>query len=299
MTPKAFRDYSLVVTLSLIWASSFLLIKISVDEVPPVTMAAIRVLIAFVILYLLARLRGQPLAPPWGAGGSARWGHFLVIGMLGNGIPFTLVSWGEIEITAALAAILIGVMPVFTVIFAHGFGVERVTGPLRLAGIAAGTAGLVVLMGPAVLTELGGAALHELALIGAAASYAATAVYARRLTLRLPLVPLAAGSMAASAAVMVPAALILEAPWRLAPGPAAVISVALLGIVATGFASIIYFRLLASAGPTFASTINYLLPVFGAGLSVVLLGEHVGLRELAAMVLILSGIALVRSPANR
>jgi drug/metabolite transporter (DMT)-like permease len=299
MAPRAFRDYTLVVTLSLIWASSFLLIKIAIDEVPPVTMAAVRVLIAFVILYLLARLRGQPLASPWGDGGRTQWGHFLVIGMLGNGIPFTLVSWGEIEITAALAAILIGVMPVFTVVFAHGFGVERITGPLRLAGIAAGTAGLVVLMGPAVLTELGGAALHELALIGAAASYAATAVYARRLTLRLPLVPLAAGSMAASSAVMVPAALILEAPWRLSPGPGAVISVALLGIVATGFASIIYFRLLASAGPTFASTINYLLPVFGAGLSVVLLGEHVGLRELAAMVLILSGIALVRGPAGR
>jgi drug/metabolite transporter (DMT)-like permease len=299
MAPRAFRDYTLVVTLSLIWASSFLLIKIAIDEVPPVTMAAVRVLIAFLILYLLARLRGQELAPPWGEGGRVRWRHFLVIGMLGNGIPFTLVSWGEIEITAALAAILIGVMPVFTVVFAHGFGVERITGPLRLAGIAAGTAGLVVLMGPAVLTELGGAALHELALIGAAASYAATAVYARRLTLRLPLVPLAAGSMAASSAVMVPAALILEAPWRLSPGPGAVISVALLGIVATGFASIIYFRLLASAGPTFASTINYLIPVFGAGLSVVLLGEHVGLRELAAMVLILSGIALVRGPVSR
>ena len=299
MAPKAFRDYTLVVTLSLIWASSFLLIKIAIDEVPPVTMAAVRVLIAFVILYLLARLRGQPLAPPWRDGGRAQWGHFLVIGMLGNGIPFTLVSWGEIEITAALAAILIGVMPVFTVVFAHWFRVERVTGPLRLAGIAAGSAGLVVLMGPAVVTELGGAALHELALIGAAASYAATAVYARRLTLRLPLVPLAAGSMAASTVVMVPAALILEAPWRLSPGPGAVSAVALLGIVATGFASIIYFRLLASAGPTFASTINYLIPVFGAGLSVMLLGEQVGLRELAAMVLILSGIALVRGPGSR
>jgi len=299
MTPKAVRDYALVVTLSLIWASSFLLIKIAVHEVPPVTMAAVRVLIAFVILYLLMRLRGQELAPPWGAGGRAQWGHFLVIGMLGNGIPFSLVSWGEIEITAALAAILIGVMPVFTVIFAHGFGVERVTGPRRLAGVAAGTAGLVVLMGPAVLTELGGAALHELALIGAAASYAATAVYARRLTLRLPLVPLAAGSMAASTAVMVPAALILEAPWRLSPGAGAVGAVALLGIVATGFASIIYFRLLASAGPTFASTINYLIPVFGVALSIVLLGESVGPREVAAMVLILSGIALVRAPASR
>ncbi|MEE8563862.1 MAG: EamA family transporter [Alphaproteobacteria bacterium] len=299
MTPTALRDYALVVTLSLIWGSSFLLIKIAIDEVPPVTMAAVRVVIAFVVLYLVVRLRGQSLAPPWGAGGRVRWGHYLVIGMLGNGIPFSLISWAEIEITAALAAILIGVMPVFTVVFAHGFGVERVTGPRRLAGIAAGFAGLVVLMGPAALTEMGGAALHELALIGGAASYAATAVYARRLTLRLELVPLAAGSMAASAMVMVPAALILETPWRLTPGPGAASAVAALGIVATGFASIIYFRLLASAGPTFAATVNYLIPVFGAGLGVVLLGEQVAPWEVAALVFILSGIALVGSPVSR
>lgn len=299
MSSRALRDYGLVVTLSLIWGSSFLLIKVAIDEVPPVTMAAVRVVIAFAVLYLLVRLGGQSLAPPWGAGGRVRWGHYLVIGMLGNGIPFSLVSWGEIEITAALAAILIGVMPVFTVVFAHGFGVERVTGPWRLAGIAAGLAGLVVLMGPAALTEMGGAALHELALIGAAACYAATAVYARRLTLRLALVPLAAGSMAASAMVMVPAALILETPWRLSPGLGAGSAVAALGVIATGFASIIYFRLLASTGPTFAATINYLIPVFGAGLSVVLLGEQVGPREVLALVLILSGIALVRSPLSR
>jgi drug/metabolite transporter (DMT)-like permease len=290
------RDYALVVILSLIWGSSFLLIKLAIDEIPPITMAATRVVIAFAVLYLVARLRGQTLAPPWNAGGRARWGQFLVIGMLGNGIPFSLVSWGEIEITAALAAILIGVMPVFTVILAHGFGVERVTGTQRMIGLGAGFAGLVVLMGPAVLGEMGRAALHELALVGAAASYAATAVYARRLTLRLALVPLAAGSMAASALVMVPAALILETPWRLAPGLGAVSAVTALGVIATGFASIIYFRLLASTGPTFASTINYLIPVFGAALSVVLLGEQVGLREMAALVLILSGIALVRSP---
>ncbi len=297
--PQVIRDYTLVVILSLIWGSSFLLIKLAIDDIPPITMAATRVVIAFAVLYLVVRLRGQTLAPPWGAGGRARWGQFLVIGMLGNGIPFSLVSWGEIEITAALAAILIGVMPVFTVILAHGFGVERVAGPQRVVGVGAGFAGLVVLMGPTVLGEMGGATLHELALVGAAASYAATAVYARRLTLRLALVPLAAGSMAASALVMVPAALFFETPWRLSPGLGAVSAVTALGVIATGFASIIYFRLLASTGPTFASTINYLIPVFGAALSVVLLGEQVGLRELAALVLILSGIALVRSPVNR
>ncbi len=297
MPSNAVRDYGLALSLSLIWGSSFLLIKIAVADVPPLTMAAARVAIAFAVLYAVARAGGRPLAPPWAEGGRALWGHFLVIGMLGNGIPFTLISWGEVEVTAALAAILIGVMPVFTVVLAHGFGVERVSGPQRLLGIAAGFAGLVVLIGPAVLAELGHALLHQLAVIGGAASYAATGVYARRLSLRMPATVLSAGSMAAASLIMVPAALVLDAPWRLAPGWGSISAVLALGVVATGFASIIYFRLLAAAGPTFASTINYLIPVFGAGLGVALLGESVGWMEIAALVLILSGIALVRGPA--
>jgi drug/metabolite transporter (DMT)-like permease len=220
--------------------------------------------------------------------------------MLGNGIPFTLVSWGEIEVSASLAAILIGVMPVFTVVFAHLTAIERIDGPRRLIGVGAGLAGLVVLMGPAALGRLGGeAVLAQLAVAGAAASYAATAVYARRLTLRMPTLTLAAGTMGASAAVMVPAALLVDAPWRLAPSAGAVASVAALGVFATALASIVYFRLLASAGPTFSSMINYLIPAFGAVIGVAWLGEAVGPRELVALALILGAIALVRNPMTR
>ena len=299
LSPGSLRDYALLVTLSAIWGASFLFIKLAIVEVTPVTMAAVRIVIAFGLLYVLARANGQ--IPKWSMAREGRglWGHFIFIGVLGNGLPFTLVSWGEVEITASLAAILIGVMPVFTVIFAHGFGVERLTGARRLAGIGAGFAGLILLTGPAVLGELGGAALHELAVIGAAASYAATAVYARRLALRMPALTLATGSLAASALIMVPMALIVESPWTLRPGLAAIGSVAFLAVFATGLASIVYFRLLAAAGPTFASMINYMIPVFGAGFGMLFLGEIVGAWEIAALALILSGVALVKSPVSR
>lgn len=296
MTTQSVRDYGLVLTLSLIWGSSFLLIKIAVAEVPPLTMAACRVFIAFLVLYAIARWHGESLARPGTSGSGALWGHFFVIGMLGNGIPFTLISWGEVEVSSALAAILIGVMPVFTVVFAHVFRVEKVTSARRLLGIIAGFAGLVVLIGPAALSQLGHAALHEVAIIAAAASYAATGVYARRLTLRMSVIVLSAGAMAASSLIMVPAALILDTPWRLNPGMGSIAAVAALGAFATGIASIIYFRLLASAGPTFASTVNYLIPVFGAVLGVAVLSEVLNLSDLAALALILSGIALVRNP---
>ena len=294
------RDYVLLLTLSLIWGGSFAVIKIAVATVTPLTIAAGRIAIAFILLYALARAAGEVLPALRDAAGRASWGHFLAVGMLGNGIPFTLVSWGEIEVSASLAAILIGVMPVFTVVFAHLTAIERIDGPRRLIGVGAGLAGLVVLMGPAALGRLGGeAVLAQLAVAGAAASYAATAVYARRLTLRMPTLTLAAGTMGASAAVMVPAALLVDAPWRLAPSAGAVASVAALGVFATALASIVYFRLLASAGPTFSSMINYLIPAFGAVIGVAWLGEAVGPRELVALALILGAIALVRNPMTR
>lgn len=293
--PKPLGAYALLLTLSAIWGSSFLLIKIAVAEVPPLTMTAARMALALAFLHGLCLWRGEAPPPPATREGRRLWGHFLVIGMLGNGLPFTLIAWGEIAVDSALAAILIGAMPIFTVLFAHASGVERIAGARALAGIAAGFAGLVALMGPAAVMGLGAAALSELAIAAAAASYAATAVYARRLSLQVPAATLAAGTMAAGALIMVPAALVLEAPWRLDPGAGALAAVAALGLVGTGCAALVYFRLLAAAGPTFTSMINYLIPVFGAALGAALLGETLGPAEMAALALILGGIALIRA----
>ncbi|MCH7635405.1 MAG: DMT family transporter, partial [Proteobacteria bacterium] len=95
--------------------------------------------------------------------------------------------------------------------------------------------------------------------------------------------------------IMTPLALVIDAPWTLAPAPAAVGAAFILGLVATGLATLIFFKLLASAGATFASTINYLIPVIGVILGVAWLGESIGVTELAAMALVLSGVVLVRS----
>ena len=189
-------------------------------------------------------------------------------------------------------------MPVFTVVLAQVFGIERITSWKTMVGIAVGFSGLILLVGPAILKELGGATIHELAVIGAAASYAATAVYARKLAVRLPAVTLGAGTMAASACVMIPMAFMFEAPWQMRPGADAIWAVAFLGVVSTGLASVVYFRLLASTGPTFTSMINYLIPLIGAGLGVLWLGETVGFYELLALALIIGGVALVRQRAD-
>ncbi|MQA66945.1 MAG: EamA family transporter [Alphaproteobacteria bacterium] len=293
-------DYALLVVLAVVWGGSFSLIKVAVETLPPLTIAAVRIALAAAILLLIARAAGEVLPSLAAAAGRRIWMHFLAVGMLGNGVPFTLVSWGEKEVSASLAAILIGVMPVFTVALARLTGIEPHFGWRRVGGICVGFGALVLLLGPAALGEIGGrTVLAQLAIAGAAASYATTAVYAKRLTFTVPTLTLAAGTMTACAVVMVPVAMVFDTPWTLHPSAGAVASVAALAVFPTALASIVYFRLLVSAGPTFASMINYLIPAFGAAVGIVWLGESISAAEVAALTLILAAIALVRNPVVR
>ncbi len=289
--PPTARDFTLLLTLSVIWGSSFALIKVAVATVPPFTLATGRVAVAAAVLLILQRLLDQPMP-----GNVKRWSQFTVVGILGNAAPFVLIGYGEIKVDSGLAATLIGVMPVCTVVFAHLFRVERGLGWRKALGVGCGLTGLIVLVGPAMLKQLANDVPAHLALVTAAASYAATAVYARHLTQTIPTVVLASGTMVASTVLMLPLALIIDAPWALAPTAGAVAATCALGLFATALASLIYFKLLASAGPTFAAMINYLIPAFGVLLGVVWLGERVQPNELAALGLILAGVALARTP---
>lgn len=292
------NNISSLFALALIWGAAFALIKIAVAGIPPLTMTAGRIALGAILLLAVQATVGPPLAallrPPVGR----HWRQFLVLGMLGNGIPFALIGWGEMHIASGLAAILIGTMPLFTLLLAYLFGVEHAPTRRAWAAIAVGFAGLVILIGPAALADLGrGSGIElaaQIAIILAAVSYAATAVYGRVLSLAMPISVVAAGSMTASALVMVPLALAVDQPWDLRPGPGAVAAVAALGIGATALAALIYFRLLRSAGPTFAALVNYLIPAFGFALGVVWLAEPVTARASLALLLILAALALVR-----
>lgn len=293
------RDILALLILSLIWGSSFALVKIAVDDIPPLTVAAGRIALGALLLLAVQAVVGPPLADLLRPPALGRWRQFLILGMLGNGIPFALIGYGETRIGSGLAAILIGTMPLFTLLFAYLFAVERGLSRRAWGGIGLGFAGLLVLIGPAALADLrassGLEVAAQLAIVLAGASYAATAVYGRILSLAMPVSVVAAGSMTASALIMVPVALAIDRPWQLTPGTDAVLAVAALGLGATAFASLVYFRLLRSAGPTFASLVNYLIPAFGVALGVVWLGEPVSARELAALALILTAVGLVRA----
>lgn len=289
MQSHSIKDWALLMALVLMWGSSFMFNKLGIATVPPATLVAGRLLVSAVVLLVIVYARGSRLPPPGKA-----WWSFLALAIIGNALPFYLISWGQKVVDSALAGILMAAMPLATIVLAHFLVATEKLARNRVAGFVLGFAGIVVLMGPAALRGMGGSLLQvvsELAILCAALCYALNSVLARLLVKDQFLVVSAAVLLLASLG-MVPYALVLDRPWTLAPSGASVASIVWLGIGPTAIATICYFRLISSAGPTFMSLVNYLAPCVALFAGAWLMHEEPGPNAYAGLVLILFGIAI-------
>jgi drug/metabolite transporter (DMT)-like permease len=281
--PHLLRDWALLAALVAIWGSAFMFIKLGVATVPPATLTASRLALGAATLYAVMRSRGLALPPP-----GPRWLSFAALAIVGNSVPFYLISWAQQVIDSALAGILMAIMPLATLSLAHFFVAgERMTAN-RALGFSLGFGGIAVLMGPAALAGLGGSLLAvaaQAAVLAGALCYAANSVMARRL--------IETDILVASTAVLI-VATVLDRPWTLTPSAGSAAAIVWLGVGPTALATLLYFALIASAGPTFMSLVNYLSPMVALLAGVTLLGEQPGTSAVAGLGLILLGIALSR-----
>ena len=289
MQARPLRDWAMLLALVAFWGSNFMFVKLGVSAVPPATLVAARLLLGALVLVAAVRALGHTF-PPFGRG----WLPYLVIALVGNCLPFWFISWGQQHIDSALAGILMAVMPLVTLMLAHRFVPgERMTA-YRLAGFLFGFVGIVLLMGPAALSGLGGAPLEvfgQLAVLCGAVCYSANTVIAR-VNLRGNLLVASAAIVTIAALVSVPIALAVDRPWQLRPDWASVAVIAWIGVGPTAVSTIIYFALIRSAGPTFMSLVNYLVPCVALGTGVALLHEAPGAHAYVGLVLILGGIGV-------
>jgi len=282
-------DWLLFIALGFFWGSSYLFIKIGVDAgLQPFTLVSLRLVIGLALLLLVVAVARESLPRD-----PRTYGHLAVLGFFSVALPFSLITWAEQHVDSSLAAVLTGAVPIFTIpIAALVLADERVTAN-RLIGVLVGLVGVAVVVGfdPASLT--GEALLPELALIGAAASYALGGVYARRNVHGLrPMIP--AMFQVAFAFVMVSvAAVALERPWEASLPVDALLAVAWLGIFGSGLAYLVFFRLLGRWGATRTTLVAYLLPIWGIVLGALVLSEPIDARLIAGTALVIGGIALV------
>lgn len=285
--PQGALAWALLLALVSMWGSSFLFIKLGVATVPPATLVAARLGIGALILVAVMRWRGLRFPAP-----GAIWLRYLALALVGNAIPFYLITWGQRVVDSALAGILMAVMPLATLVLAHLLvHGERMTAG-RVIGFIAGFAGIVVLMTGRGTTGGGEVALvYPLAVLCGALCYAANSVMTRLLA-RGDVLVASAGTLLLATLVSVPVALYADRPWTLAPSASSLAAIAWLGVGPTAVATLCYFRLIGLAGPTFMSLVNYLSPPVAVFLGVSLLGERPHISAYAGLALILAGIAV-------
>jgi drug/metabolite transporter (DMT)-like permease len=292
--PMGAIEWLLLIALSVLWGGTFLFAEIALEEVRPFTLVLGRVGIAALILVVVVYATGHRMPRSWTA-----WLPFLIMGALNNLIPFSLIFWGQIEITGSLASILNATTPLFTVLLAHFLTRDERMTPGRLAGLALGIAGVVAMVGPAALHGLGLHLLAQIAVLGAALSYAFAGIYGRRFRGQPPLVT-AAGQVSATTLMMLPLALALDQPWAgTLPGVSTWVAILGLALLSTALAYILYFRILATAGATNLLLVTFLIPVSAILLGVAMLGERLDLEQVVGMLLIGLGLAAIDGrPAN-
>jgi drug/metabolite transporter (DMT)-like permease len=291
-SPNVVFELFLLVVLATLWGASYTFIKVAGETLPPVTTIAVRTLLAAVLLLGIVAATGRRLPRD-----PATWGRFLVQALLNSAVPFTLIAWAETRIDASLAVILNSTTPFFAFFLTRIFGGEP-AGALRLFGVAVGLAGIVLTIGGAAIGGVGGDLPAQGAVLVASACYGGAALWGRSFKGLDPMLP-AAGSLVCGAGLLLPVALVVDAPWRLAPSAASLAAVTALAVLSTALAFTLYFRLVHTLGSIGVTAQAYLRVPIGVAIGVAFLGERPAATALVGLGLVVVGVWAMTRPATR
>jgi drug/metabolite transporter (DMT)-like permease len=285
-------NWSLLMSLVFLWGTSFMFISISVETLDPYSIVFYRLVLGSLVLVLVCYAKGLRLPVSVNA-----WLAFLLMGFVGNLFPFYLIAWGQQSVHSGVAGMIMAIMPLMTMLLAHYFIAGENLNRYKIIGFTLGITGITILLGP-VFEGGGRAAVGGFAIFIAATSYAVNTILVRRLPRFSPLVA-GTGVLIAASITMLPLWLWLAPIGTTGISLRSINSVIWLGIGPTGIATIILFAVIDRAGPTFLSTINYMIPVVAFFAGALVLSEPIEWHSILALVTILSGIALTRFRVNQ
>lgn len=274
--------------LGLVWGSSFLWIKIALREVGPLTLVMFRVFFATLGLLFFVLSAKTSFKTRW-------FWKFAFVGFFNVAMPFALISWSEKSISSGMAAILNSTVPLFTILIAPIFLQDEKFTAKRVAGLLIGFSGVVFLMANKTGGSVGSVTLGIAFMLIAACSYAVSGVFARKQSGDIPVEAVSFGQMAAALSFIAPAALIVEAPFKLPALPTTYVSLLWLGLLGSCISTLVWYSLLHSVGPTRTSMTTYMFPLVGVLLGAVFLSEKMDWHVLVGGALILLAIFIVNS----
>ena len=299
MPPNTIRkptplDLSGVLFLTIIWASAFIAIKVAVPQTGPVWLAAIRVCIGFAILLPWALYRGLILPTS-----AKSWLFLLIVSLLNVAIPFLLISWAELTISAGVTSLLLGTGPLLALILSHVTTHDDKINIYKLIGITFGFSGIALVVGGEAMADLGGGhLLAQLAVLGASRCYASSGAMIRQIT-DIPPTRLATIILGMASVELVLLALLEGPPDFAAIDTTSWLSLIYLGLLPTGIATILRYRLISTVGASFFALGMNLIPIFGVLMGAILLSEEVTLTTWLALGMIMLGLFVARTPPKQ
>jgi drug/metabolite transporter (DMT)-like permease len=285
-------EHVLLLVLATLWGASYALIKVGVETIPPVTLIAGRTLIAAALLLAVVRWRGLALPRD-----GATWRRFLVQACLNSAIPFTLIAWGEQRVDAGLATVLNSTAPIFVFLLTAAITRHEPVTLRKLLGVVSGMAGVCLIIGADALSGFGEQLLAPLAIVAATICYAGAAIFGKTFKDLDPILP-AAGSLICGAAILLPASLLIDQPWTLAPSRDSVLALIGLSVFSTALALVIYFRLVHTLGSVGVTSQAYLRVPIGVAISVVFLSEPLTLVAFLGLACVVVGVAAMTAPSD-
>ncbi|WP_319541073.1 DMT family transporter [uncultured Pseudodesulfovibrio sp.] len=281
-------DWTLLITLSMIWGGAFFFNAVALRDLPPMLVVFGRISVGSLGLIAVVSMTHLEVRPHL-----HRWRQLAVLGVFNTALPFFLIVWGQQYIESGLAAVINATTPAFTILVAHFFTMDERFSMRKLSGAALGLGGVATLIGTDALVGFGDHVLGQLAVMGAALSYACASTYARRLT-GIPPTVMGCIQLSAASLVMMPVVIIMTKPWELPmPGLDAIAAIVGLGLLCSTVASIIFFRLLTSSGATNISLVTLLIPFSASTLGITFLGEPFTMRLVLGMLIVSTAAILI------
>jgi drug/metabolite transporter (DMT)-like permease len=287
------RELALLLLLSTLWGASYTFIRLGVETIPPLTFIAARTLVAGGLLVAVIHWRGLRLPRD-----RQHWRRFLFQASLNSVVPFTLLAWAEQTTPAGLATILNSTSPIFAFLLTALITRHEVVTGRKLFGVAAGLLGTCLIVGVAALGGLGQQLWAQLAIVAATICYAGAAIFGRGFKDLDPMMP-AAGSLICGAAILIPASLVVDQPWTLAPSAASLLALLALAVFSTALAFVIYFRLVQTLGSVGTTAQAYLRVPIGVAIGVVALGERLSSTAWLGLACVLAGVIAMTLPARK
>ena len=285
--PISLTSAVMLLVLALVWGGSFFFAELALREVPPLTITLFRVGLAVPVLAVVVRMQGLKMPR------SLRiWWGFLVMGALNNAIPFSLIFWGQIQIESGLASILNGTTAVFGAVVAGLLLKDEPLTGRKITGALFGLLGVAVILGVDLLRGLDPRDLAQLAILGAALSYAFASVWGKVALAGVPPQVNALGMLTGSTVLMAPVVLWIDGVPAMEYSALVWSSLIGLSVLSTVLAYILYFAILVRAGAANLMLVTLLIPPFAAGLGAAFLNESLTPTAFAGFGLIAVGLLI-------